>query len=146
MTQSSLSSPRLIGVAAAIAALGLFLSLDFLIRHSTAAWYTEEYPLDLEMISEALAYFGLLLAGGLLLRQRKAGVAVLAIAVLSWIYAAVQKVGFIYVIQKQVAKFNVDGAIQWKLILDEALIRGITAVLLLSALIWLSRQVLSRPA
>lgn|GEM_PF-3962601 len=127
-------------VAAAVLMFGFIESLNFAVRHGTAAWYTEEYPLDWELLSEGLAAFGLLAAGVMLLGQLRAARAVLAVATGLWLYVGVYKVGFIYTIQKQVAKFNTDGAIQWKLILDEALVRGVLGVLLVAALGWLLMQ------
>lgn len=146
---SALSSPQqrlTLFIATAITTYGFIYSLGFLIKHSTAAWFSAEYPLDMELVSEALACLGLTLAGVMLLAQRRHALKTLVLFTAIWAYVAFRKVAFIYVIQRQVAKFNTDGALQWKLILDEALVSGVIGILLLLAIGWLSLHRQPEPA
>ena len=126
-------------ISAAITTYGFIASLTFLVAHLTGAWFASDtYLFKQEMFIEGAAYFALLISGGLLLCGKAHAVKITALSVILWIYMAIQQVGFVYVVQKQVAKFNTDGALQWKLILDDALVLGVIGVLLTCAVIWLS--------
>lgn len=132
-------------VSAAITTYGFIASLTFLVAHLTGAWFASDtYLFKQEMFIEGAAYLALLISGGLLLGDKAHAVKITVASVALWIYVAVQQVGFVYVVQKQVAKFNTDGALQWKLILDDALVLGVIGVLLLCGIAWLSMHAIRR--